>query len=117
MRMSVALSTPDEEGEPLQQNIAAAVSKITEGLRGDAVDMAMDIGKDTLLTSKGIDQLISTIRSSIFPIEGQEAKVLRQIGQRPRGPMSRQSGGSMVSYISRRKRGWTFARNLIQNSS
>ena len=31
MRMSAALSTLDEEGEPLQQNIAAAVSKIIEG--------------------------------------------------------------------------------------
>ena len=45
MRMSAALSALDEEGEPLQQNLAAAVNKITEGLRGDAFDMAMHMAE------------------------------------------------------------------------
>ena len=75
MRMSAALSSVDAEtGEPQTHVVTAAVNKVVEGLRGDAFDMAMDIGKDALLTPKGIDRLIVTIRASLFPIEAQEAK-------------------------------------------
>eukprot|EP00959_Pyramimonas_sp_CCMP1952_P391122 8196643-Pyramimonas_sp.AAC.1 len=64
----------------------------------------MDTGKDVLLTPNGIDQLVLAIRTSLFPIEAQEAKILFQVGQRPYGPQSRRNGESMLSYISRRKR-------------
>ena len=76
MRMSAALSSLDEEGKPQTHVVTAAVNKVVEGLRGDAFDMAMDIGKDALLTPKGIDQLIAAIRASLFPIEAQEAKIV-----------------------------------------
>ena len=113
MRMSAALSSVDAEtGEPQTHVVTAAVNKVVEGLRGDAFDMAMDIGKDALLTPKGIDQLIAAIRASLFPIEAQEAKILFQVGQRPYGPLSRQNGESMVSYISRRRRWWKLVTKL-----
>eukprot|EP00959_Pyramimonas_sp_CCMP1952_P150141 3141747-Pyramimonas_sp.AAC.1 len=72
----------------------------------------MDIGKDVLLIPNGIDQLLPAIRTSLFPIEAQEAKILFQVGQRLCGPLSQQHGESMVPYISRRKRRWTLVSKL-----
>ena len=106
------MASMDSDGEPHRQGIITAVNKIVEGLRGDALDMAMDIGKDTLLTDKSINQLISDIRSTLFPIEAEEAKIRFPIGQTPYGPMSRQSGTPMISYISRRKRWWKIVTKL-----
>jgi len=110
MRITAALATGDPDKDT--QYISSSVNKIVEGLRGDAFDMAMDIGKDKLLTKDGVYLLIKTIRSSLFPIEAQEAKVLFRVGQKPYGPMARQSGESMVSYISRRRRWWSMVKRL-----
>eukprot|EP00959_Pyramimonas_sp_CCMP1952_P471517 9498542-Pyramimonas_sp.AAC.1 len=64
MRMSAALASVDQEsGAPQQHVITAAVNKVVEGFRGDALDIAMDIGKDVLLTPNGIDQLMLAIRT------------------------------------------------------
>eukprot|EP00959_Pyramimonas_sp_CCMP1952_P298870 6251462-Pyramimonas_sp.AAC.1 len=52
----------------------------------------MGIGKDALLTPSGIDQLALAIRTSPFPIEAQEAKILFQVEQKPYGTLSRQHG-------------------------
>ena len=83
-----------------------------EGLRGDAFDMAMDIGKERIFEVGGIDDLTELIRHTCFPIEAQEAKSLFQIGQKPFGPLSRQPTESMVSYVSRRRRWWTLVKKL-----
>eukprot|EP00959_Pyramimonas_sp_CCMP1952_P107338 2244361-Pyramimonas_sp.AAC.1 len=72
----------------------------------------MGIGKDVLLTPNVIGQLALAIRTSLFPAEAQEAKILFQVGQIPYGPLSRQHGESMVSYISRRKRWWKLVSKL-----
>eukprot|EP00959_Pyramimonas_sp_CCMP1952_P239026 4995382-Pyramimonas_sp.AAC.1 len=113
IRVSAAVASVDHEtGAPQQRVTTAAVNKGVEGLRGDAFDIAMDIGRDVLLTPKGIYQLVLATRTSLFPIEAQEAKVLFQVGHRPHGPLSRQHGQSMVSYFSRRKRCWKFVSKL-----
>eukprot|EP00959_Pyramimonas_sp_CCMP1952_P037346 781367-Pyramimonas_sp.AAC.1 len=113
MRMSAALASVDPEtGAPQQRAITAAVNKVVKGLRGDAFDIAMDIGKDVLLTPNGIEQLVLAIRTSLFPIEAPEAKILFQVGQRPYGPLSRQHGESIVSCIFRRKRWWKLVSKL-----
>ena len=75
-----------------------------EGLRGDAFDLAMDIGRGKLMTSEGINALLESIRKTIFPIEAQEAKILFAMGQKPHGPLARQSNESMTSCCSRRRR-------------
>ena len=72
----------------------------------------MDIRKEARLTKEGIARLINMVRSSLFPIEAQAAKVLFQVGQKPYGPMSRQNLESMVPYISRRKRWWNMVKQL-----
>eukprot|EP00959_Pyramimonas_sp_CCMP1952_P017050 362115-Pyramimonas_sp.AAC.1 len=68
MRMNAALASVDQEtGAPRQHVITAAVNKVVESLRGDAFDIAMDIGKDVLLIPNGIDQLVLAIRTSLAP--------------------------------------------------
>jgi hypothetical protein len=89
-----------------------AVNKVVEGLRGDAFDLAMDIGLARLMEDGGLTDLIALIRKTIFPIEAQEAKVLFALGQKPYGPMTRQSNESMVSYASRRRRWWNMVTKL-----
>eukprot|EP00959_Pyramimonas_sp_CCMP1952_P186744 3905071-Pyramimonas_sp.AAC.1 len=47
MRMSAAVTSVDSEtGDPQQHVITAAVNTVVEGFRGDASDIAMDLGKD-----------------------------------------------------------------------
>ena len=89
-----------------------AVNKVIEGLRGDAFDLAMDVGLARLMEDGGLAVLIALIRKTIFPIEAQEAKVLFALGQKPYGPMTRQPTESMVSYSSRRRRWWNMVTKL-----
>ena len=60
----------------------------------------------------GLTDLIALIRKTIFPIEAQEAKVLFALGQKPYGPMTRQSNESMASHASRRRRWWNMVTKL-----
>ena len=70
MRMAEALaSSGNGKGDgDNQDKVASAVNRIVEGLRGDAFGVAMDIGKETLLTKEGISRLMKMFRSSLFPI-------------------------------------------------
>eukprot|EP00959_Pyramimonas_sp_CCMP1952_P041000 857417-Pyramimonas_sp.AAC.1 len=91
MRMSAALASVDQEtGVPQQRVITAAVNKASEMTQSILPWIS----------------LVLAIRTSLFPIEAQEANILSRVWQRPYGPLSRQSGESMVSYISRGKRRW-----------
>ena len=52
------------------------VNKIVEGLRGDAVLLARDLGLETLSRPGGLAQLIETIRNHVFPRALEEGKEL-----------------------------------------
>ena len=69
----------------------------------------MDLGQDELMQSDGagFDKLIAAMILRVFPHAVAEAKELYQVGHKTRGPMARQSGEPMVSFISRRKRWWS----------
>ena len=88
------------------------INRVIKGLRGDAFDLAMDIGRERLMTSEGINALLDLIRKTIFPIEAQEAKILFAMGQKPHGSLARQSNESMTSYCSRRRRWWKMVKKL-----
>jgi len=93
-------------------DVRKAINRVIEGLRGDAFDLAMDIGREKLMTIEGITALLDMIRKTIFPIEAQEAKILFAMGQKPHGPLSRQANESMTSYSSRRRRWWKMVKKL-----
>ena len=88
------------------------MSKVGDGLRGDALVAAQEVGFDDLCEIVdgrpcGIDTLINHMRGMVFPLTEHESKeLLRQYG-RPRGPLSRQNGESMKQHVSRRRRCWT----------
>ena len=86
--------------------MATLVNKIVEGLRGDAFLVARDLGHEALMKPKGLETLISRIRANVFPRATEEARELFRAGQRQGGVLSRQSGESMLSYTSRRRRWW-----------
>ena len=47
-----------------------------------------------------------------FLLQSQEASELFRVGQLRTGPLSRQQGESMLSYVSRRKRWWVTLQEL-----
>ena len=91
---------------------AELVQKVLEGLRGDAYLVAQDLGVAKLMEDNGIDQLIDALKKMIFPLQALEAKELFRVGQQIAGPLARQTGESVTSYISRRRRWWRQVQEL-----
>ena len=91
---------------------AELVQKVLEGLRGDAYLVAQDLGVSKLMEDDGIDQLITALKKMIFPLQALEAKELFRVGQQVAGPLARQTGESVTSYISRRRRWWRQVQEL-----
>lgn len=46
---------------------SSLVNKVIEGLRGDAFLIARDLGSDTLIKPGGLELLVQTIRTHVFP--------------------------------------------------
>ena len=83
-----------------------------EDLRGDASCIARDIGLERLLQHDGIDPSVEEIRKQAFPLQSEEASELFRQGQLITGPLAKQPGEPMLSYIARRKRWWSTLREL-----
>jgi len=77
---------------------------VTEVLRGDALQVAMDIREEDLLKETGVDTLIEKMRDSVFPMVEEEAPDLYREGHKSHGILTRQHGESMHGYIIRRER-------------
>ena len=86
-----------------------AMSKVFDGLRGDAFVAAQEVGLDNLCGNidgrpSGINTLISHMRRIVFPLTEHESKELFHQYCRPGGLLSRQNGESMKQSVSRRRR-------------
>ena len=86
--------------------------RVLEGLKGDAYLVARDLGLDALAKKDGIDQLVVKMREHVFPSLEDEAQLLYHHGQKVDGILARQSGESMFSYVSRRRRWWDTLKQL-----
>ena len=95
-----------------KEDQAKVMADIIEGLRGDASDIAKDIGVDKLLAEKGLELLTEALRADIFPKKEAEAKLLYKQGHKKNGVLSRQASEPVVNYISRRKRWYLQLRKL-----
>ena len=89
-----------------------AMSTVCDGLRGDAIVAAEEVGFDNLCDIVdgrpcGIDTLIQHMRGMVFPLTENESTELFRQYCRPGGPLSRQNGKSMKWYVSRRRCCWT----------
>ena len=99
---------------------ADAMSKVVDGLRGEAFIIAKelgltriwDVGDPELELPAGVDVLIDALKHSVFPMTTYEAKELFRQYCKPSGSLSRQNGESMHQYISRRKRCWKLLKDL-----
>ena len=87
------------------------VHKVLEGLRDEAFELARDIGTESLTAPGGLRDFITKMRSIVFPRAAEEARELFRAGQR-QGALARQSGESMLSYVSRRRRWWKLLKTL-----
>ena len=99
---------------PKPDDKSRVVASVIEGLRGEAADIAMDIGTDELMKEDhtGLTVLTEALRSHIFPKKEAEAKVLYKHGHKKKGILSRQPAEPIVSYVSRRRRWWTQLKQL-----
>ena len=95
-----------------QLDMSECVSKILEGLRGDAFSISRDVGLERLLRHDGIDHLVEDIRRTAFPLQSEEASELFRQGQMLNGPLAKQQGETMLSYVARRKQWWSTLREL-----
>ena len=89
-----------------------AMSKVCDGLRGDAFVTAQEVGFDNLCDIVdrrpcGIDTLIHHMGGMVFPLTEHQSKELFRQYSRPGGPLSRRNGESMKQYVSRRRLCWT----------
>ena len=97
---------------------AEAMSKVVDGLRGDAFIIAKEVGLDNIWDmgddhcASGVDTLIQAIKLSVFPLTTYEAKELFRQYCKPSGSLSRQNGESMHQYVSRRRRCWKLLKEL-----
>ena len=92
--------------------MSAVVQCVIDGLRGEAILIARDIALDRLCQPDGLEFLLERIKQHVFPLQSQEASELFRVGQLRTGPLSRQQGESMLSYVSRRKRWWVTLQEL-----
>ena len=96
------------------------MSKVIDGLRGDAFVIAQKVGLDRLWQSGdeendipgGVDLLVKAMKTSVFPLTTHEAKELFRQYCKPRGSLSRQSGEFMHQFVSRRRRRWKLLKEL-----
>ena len=98
-----------------EKEMAQLGSKIIDGLSGDAQLVARDFGVSNLMKLEGPEKLIIKMRDELMGNTREEARELHDIGsQRGKGPLQRQRGESMTSYVTRRRR-W-YERILELNS-
>ena len=95
------------------------MSKVCDGLRGDAFVAAHEVGFDNLCEivdgiPQGIDTLIQHVSGMVFHLTEHASNELFRQYCRPGGPLSRQNGESMKQHVSRRRRCWIFMSGLTR---
>ena len=98
--MKATLARSDEAKAPKY------VQEVMQGLGGEALQLAHDIGVKDLCKKDGIVELMKNMQKLMFPTLRQEASQLYSIGHEKGGIFSRQQSEPMSSYIERRTQWW-----------
>ena len=100
--MKATLARSDEAKAPKY------VQEVMQGLGGEALQLARDIGVKDLCKKDGIDELMKKMQKLVFPTLRQEASQLYSIGHEKGGILSRQTSPCepIASYIERRTQWW-----------
>ena len=83
------------------------MSMSVEGLRGEASQVAMDIGTYELMRETGFAKLMEGMYKIAHPHVRHEVRDMYRLGHKRSGLSPRQPAGGMLSYVRRRKRWWT----------
>ena len=94
------------------EDFPGLASEVVASLRGDALLVAMEIGRPKLLAKDDNKLLVETIHTRTPSAKQAEARELFRQGQRPDGPLTRASSESMTQYIGRRCRWWSMVTAL-----
>ena len=84
--------------------MAELCSRILDGLSGEPLRIAMDLGVDQIGDATGLKTLVDAVSDYVIQFKEDEARELFRAGTKVDGPLSRQSGETMASYINRRTR-------------
>ena len=95
-----------------EEDLRKTMSMIVEALRGEAAQVAMDLGLDELREADGFQKLEFAIQKMAFPQAHAEAKDLYRAGHKQGGVLARQTGEPMTNFISRRRRWWRLLKQL-----
>ena len=99
------LSTEAEpEDQKREQKMKELGSKLLDGLSGDALQIAMDLGARTIIAAEGPRKLLEALETNIIVLKQDEGRDLYKYGIRHNGPLSRQLGESVMNYLTRRCR-------------
>ena len=92
----------EDDASLKERKLIELLLNVIDSLEGDAVRIAMDLQQNTdLHTTKGVEQLVTEIESSIpYGDRSEDAQRLWQLGAKTHGELTRQRGESMVSCIS-----------------
>ena len=86
--------------------------RLVERLQGPALQVAKQLGVQTLTKEDGTEKLMQALADELMPMRRQAALELYNAGTVPQGPLSRQQGESMSSYLLRREAWWNNLREL-----
>ena len=86
--------------------------RLVEGLRGQALRLAQQLKPEDLAKQSGPETLLKLFNDTLKPRASQEARELYSAGSKEGGMLSRQSGESMSSYITRRRSWWIALKGL-----
>ena len=96
-----------ESVRKMRNQLIKLSTDVVDALEDDSLRIAMEIGHENLSTVTGVTTLIQRIEESIpYGDKQDDARSLFHIGTKNRGPLCRQLGESMVSYIARRRQWW-----------
>ena len=98
--------------ERISEKLGPLPLRLVERLQGPALQVAKQLGIETLTQEDGVKRLLAALETELLPLRRQAAMELYNAGLIPQGVMSRQHGESMSSYLLRREAWWTQLREL-----
>ena len=94
------------------EDIKKTMSQVVDSLRGEAAMIAMDVGLTDLMKPSGLEELVEAMKKHVVPQARAEAKEFYRVGHKTGGILSRQSGESVMNFVSRRRRWWKMLKSM-----
>lgn len=95
LRQAKEDSLPEDE----RKKLGPLGLRLVDGLRGPALQVSRNLDIDLLKKKDGPKMLLNALQTALRPRTQQEARELYQAGAQSGGPLSRQYGESIPSYV------------------